>query len=503
MIEPCSDDLINTENAPGKASFSARSLLSDILSLNQTKAARPIVDDTAPANLETKDGVPLLGQEAHLHQLKGFLPKFLGTLTVQGTDDGPLDGAAKQEVEALQAEDGKPKEVNPFSLYPFLQLRYFPNIMLYTTYISQCIVLQDLAYPYTRPSILDIKLGRLTHDETATPEKAERMLARAKSTTSWHTGMRLTGFQTWDPVNTEAVVTPKEYGYSIAADQLIEGMGKFFKTDWVAKKELDVMDQDSAEKPAAIASSVFSLIQRQQYRRNLIRTINSLISTLDKLITLFSVLEIRMIGASILILYEGDPTLLEEAWRLVDDGKARGDGLDDEDILGYEESDGSDNSEDDHVVVELEGNEEDINRLLASSDSNVGQSLTPAVREQLRKTIPDPTAVWTDSRYNGFISRSDSPALQKLKRNRRQSGENDNDNDNDDDEDEDEDEERIPLEDEEERKPRPFTFRMIDFAHTRLAQGEGPDEGLLTGMKSLRELLYTRKEEIRQEVATA
>lgn len=49
---------------------------------------------------------------------------------------------------------------------------------------------------------------------------------------------------------------------------------------------------------------------------------------------------------------------------------------------------------------------------------------------------------------------------------------------------------------EEERVSRqcpPVRLRMIDFAHTWLAQGEGPDEGVLLGIKTLRGLIRDRK----------
>jgi 1D-myo-inositol-tetrakisphosphate 5-kinase/inositol-polyphosphate multikinase len=37
---------------------------------------------------------------------------------------------------------------------------------------------------------------------------------------------------------------------------------------------------------------------------------------------------------------------------------------------------------------------------------------------------------------------------------------------------------------------------MIDFAHTGLAEGEGPDEGVLRGLGTLRGLVRARREEV-------
>lgn len=46
------------------------------------------------------------------------------------------------------------------------------------------------------------------------------------------------------------------------------------------------------------------------------------------------------------------------------------------------------------------------------------------------------------------------------------------------------------------RKCPALTLKMIDFAHTWLAQGEGPDEGVLKGLKTFRSLVEERLEEV-------
>ena len=59
----------------------------------------------------------------------------------------------------------------------------------------QSIVLENLLFPFFKPNILDIKLGTVLYDETASPEKVARMQKTARETTSLETGIRLTGFQ--------------------------------------------------------------------------------------------------------------------------------------------------------------------------------------------------------------------------------------------------------------------------------------------------------------------
>ena len=66
----------------------------------------------------------------------------------------------------------------------------------------------------------------------------------------------------------------------------------------------------------------------------------------------------------------------------------------------------------------------------------------------------------------------------------------DNDDDDDDDDDDDEDENTSK------RPGPPFVVKLIDFAHTRLKPGDGPDQGLLFGMETILKLLDARLEEI-------
>jgi inositol-polyphosphate multikinase len=46
-----------------------------------------------------------------------------------------------------------------------------------------------------KPNILDIKLGTRLYDDEASEEKRARMIKKAEETTSFETGVRLTGFQ--------------------------------------------------------------------------------------------------------------------------------------------------------------------------------------------------------------------------------------------------------------------------------------------------------------------
>ena len=56
-------------------------------------------------------------------------------------------------------------------------------------------MLENVAVNFSKPNIIDIKLGTILYDEDATPEKRAHMDEVARATTSAEAGLRLTGFQ--------------------------------------------------------------------------------------------------------------------------------------------------------------------------------------------------------------------------------------------------------------------------------------------------------------------
>ncbi|KAF5349488.1 hypothetical protein D9756_008917 [Leucocoprinus leucothites] len=150
-------------------------------------------------------------------------------------------------------------------------------------------ILENISYPFLKPNIMDIKLGTVLHDDGASAEKVARMIETARKTTSLETGVRLTGFQVYDNVTGLAVNTPKSYGKSIKAADLPEGIAKFFPVG----------------KPAPESSNGLSA--------SLLRQILPAIrDEIKEIRDVFSELELRMVGGSLLIVYEGDWTRAQE-----------------------------------------------------------------------------------------------------------------------------------------------------------------------------------------------
>ena len=59
----------------------------------------------------------------------------------------------------------------------------------------QSVVLQNLSYAFTKPNIMDAKLGTVLYEPGATEEKKAKMEKQARETTIGSTGLRLTGCQ--------------------------------------------------------------------------------------------------------------------------------------------------------------------------------------------------------------------------------------------------------------------------------------------------------------------
>lgn len=60
-------------------------------------------------------------------------------------------------------------------------------------------MLENISGTFSKPNIIDIKLGTILYDDEASEEKKARMTKTAMNTTSFETGVRLTGFQVRSP----------------------------------------------------------------------------------------------------------------------------------------------------------------------------------------------------------------------------------------------------------------------------------------------------------------
>lgn len=113
--------------------------------------------------------------------LQEFLPTFLGVLSVHGRA-----GEKEGEILPLETSEGElaARDKSRFSLLSSKR----PDSG------EHCLVLENVAYRFNKPNVLDIKLGTILYDEYASELKKAKMTKQALETTSAETGARLTGF---------------------------------------------------------------------------------------------------------------------------------------------------------------------------------------------------------------------------------------------------------------------------------------------------------------------
>ncbi|KAF8801454.1 SAICAR synthase-like protein [Phlegmacium glaucopus] len=210
-----------------------------------------------------------LQQDSNLEDLRVFTPTFYGVLKLEGKLDETRSAASESMVVEPVAAEEKDDSTN---------------------------LETNLSFPFLKPNILDIKLGTVLYDETAPPEKVARMKKVAENTTSLETGVRLTGFQVYDNITCQPVNTPKSYGKSIKSAQLGEGIAKFFPIGSPVSGTSD-MPSSSSGLP----------------KETLVPILRAICEEIAEIREVCAGLEMRMVGSSLLIVYEADWTRAEQS----------------------------------------------------------------------------------------------------------------------------------------------------------------------------------------------
>ena len=166
---------------------------------------------------------------------------------------------------------------------------------------STYIVLQDVLYGFKRPNVLDIKLGSILFDESASKEKVERMKKVSKSTTSGSLAFRICGMQMANDfpgtlpadisgIDMKGVCDIQEDGYlgfnkffgrRLTSKTVVEGLRIFFRYN---KLDRDTQDQ-----------------MIKTFTMRLMMFYNCILDS-----------EIRAVSSSLLFVYEND----QQVWKL-------------------------------------------------------------------------------------------------------------------------------------------------------------------------------------------
>jgi len=88
------------------------------------------------------------------------------------------------------------------------------------------LILENIIRSYEYPCVIDIKLGRITYDREATPEKIERQIGKFQPAAE--IGFQLLGWKTYSQINNTYIYHDKKCARSLTKDELYYGMATFF-----------------------------------------------------------------------------------------------------------------------------------------------------------------------------------------------------------------------------------------------------------------------------------
>jgi inositol-polyphosphate multikinase len=213
-----------------------------------------------------------------------YMPTYMGTLKMSSAACADEAAAASSQSVGNAAALGTASSLAPDDPGPMRGKKLETGLS---------IVLENIASPFKKPNILDVKLGAQLWDDGASLQKRERLDKVAAGTTSKSLGFRIAGMKVWqgedkrnDPLvdATGYRVYNKFYGREFSADNVIEGFREFLFVPTAG------IDNDLGR---AIASTFLKQVQGIQKA--------------------LEAQETRMYSASILFVYEGDAEALREA----------------------------------------------------------------------------------------------------------------------------------------------------------------------------------------------
>jgi 1D-myo-inositol-tetrakisphosphate 5-kinase/inositol-polyphosphate multikinase len=88
------------------------------------------------------------------------------------------------------------------------------------------LILENIIRPYEHPCVIDIKLGRITYDREATPEKIERQIGKFQPAAE--IGFQLLGWKTYRQSDNTYIYHDKRCARSLTKDELLYGIAHFF-----------------------------------------------------------------------------------------------------------------------------------------------------------------------------------------------------------------------------------------------------------------------------------
>ncbi|KAI8644558.1 hypothetical protein BD408DRAFT_383789 [Parasitella parasitica] len=175
---------------------------------------------------------------------------------------------------------------------------------------DQNLCLENLLHGFTRPCILDLKMGSLLYDNEATDEKRIRMIRQSISTTSGSLGLRICGMKVYDPADKRYATYEKIFGKSRTAENTLDAiLAYLFPTSTYGTQ--------TEEYRTYIDDNTSTSTARDKIPTKYSRwVIECFIDTLKEIQeSLVDHPNLRLIGSSLLFMYEGDRSAADKTWK--------------------------------------------------------------------------------------------------------------------------------------------------------------------------------------------
>lgn len=91
-----------------------------------------------------------------------------------------------------------------------IRLAFFPRVeTIVDQLLNKTVTMEDLTFGYSKPCVMDVKMGNCTVGDDANIFKEMYMVNKDKHTTTFDLGCRIVAYRTYDPIKKEFVQLPK------------------------------------------------------------------------------------------------------------------------------------------------------------------------------------------------------------------------------------------------------------------------------------------------------
>jgi len=132
----------------------------------------------------------------HLKDIIPFVPRYLGVVTMNYGDLPPTPTEIKTKGSAMAEFPEQSSQTAEFNRFSKWGLRcHQKKKSALKRPVVKYIKLEDLTMPFSRPNILDLKIGSRVYGVGDDPDKVKRKIQKSAKTTSKSLGLRLCGMQ--------------------------------------------------------------------------------------------------------------------------------------------------------------------------------------------------------------------------------------------------------------------------------------------------------------------